>query len=311
MKHSINSNSVTCSVAGRLPTLPSRLTFRPVDYQQLPATVEVWGEDEFATIVAHQRIVWGHVVLLLTLKTAEERADLAAKVDSENWTVAELGNEIFANYGPRRPGSGRKPAIPRNVQQGLGRLLALATKSHNTLSAALFCKEFDLATELSFMPDTSVSPEIRQHVALALDAFKKLSEDLAEAAPRLEKLLPLLDHAIANKAIEQETFQGGKMIDLKVEADQTDRVYSAETDVLPSTRGRYLASMAEVRGWLDFVINSPWFCKRFPSIGKIVLLDGFGRQRAKCWYHDGASHIALPRAYRFRTWTCCTSWFMC
>ena len=164
-----------------------------------------WGEDEFASIVAHQRIGWGHVVLLLSVKTAEERADLAAKVDAENWSAADLGHEILAKYGLRRPGSGRRPAIPRNVKQALGRLLGLATKTHNAMSEALFCTGFDLATELSYLPDTSVTPELREHVAIALEALKQLSADLAEAAPRLERALPLLDHAITNKAIQQET----------------------------------------------------------------------------------------------------------
>jgi DUF1016 N-terminal domain len=166
--------------------------------------VDEWGEKEFAAIVAHKRIHWGHVVNLLSLPTAKERAAFATQADAENWTADDLGNAIYAKYGSRRPGSGRRPGVPRSVPQALGRLLGLATKTHNTLGIALFGEDFDLPCELDEMPPDSVTPEIRQQVASAIGALKQLSADLAEAAPRLEGKLPRLDRVLAARAGQQQ-----------------------------------------------------------------------------------------------------------
>jgi hypothetical protein len=168
-----------------------------------------WGEAEFTAITDNERIHWGHIVLLLSLPTAKERAAFAARVAAENWTADDLGNAIYAKYGNRRAGAGRRPGTPRSVPQALGRLLGLATKTHNTLGIALFGEDFDLPCELDEMPPDSITPEIRQQVASAIGALKQLSADLADAAPRLEEKLIRLDRVLAARANQMQSAKEG------------------------------------------------------------------------------------------------------
>jgi putative metallohydrolase (TIGR04338 family) len=87
---------------------------------------------------------------------------------------------------------------------------------------------------------------------------------------------------------------------IPIEPDQTQAVYISESMLLPSTKGRHFSSMTDVEIWLQSVIDSAWFRKRFPESGEIKLLDGRGNKHAYCQQRDDAWHIPLPREYRYQ-----------
>jgi hypothetical protein len=165
--------------------------------------VKLFDEAEYAALIVREGITWTHIIHLLNVDQKSTRAKLAEQMETQGWTPDDLLAEVRRVYGPRRAGSGRKPAIPQTVPQALRRLLGLATKSHNALSAALFCDDYDLACELDELPPENVTPGIREQVALAIGAIKQLSADLAKAAPRLERALPVLDQMLAEKANQE------------------------------------------------------------------------------------------------------------
>ena len=78
---------------------------------------------------------------------------------------------------------------------------------------------------------------------------------------------------------------------------QRSRVYTGEAQALERVPQLTFASVAQVQAYIDDLVASPWFLRRWPPVA-VTVKDGRGSRRART---DGREWIALPRAMR-REW---------
>lgn len=86
--------------------------------------------DELAALVVARRATFGptHLVRLLALRDARRRWPLARSAIAGRWGLATLGRKVQAANGGRRPGVGRRPAVPAAGAEFLCALDALCDK---------------------------------------------------------------------------------------------------------------------------------------------------------------------------------------
>jgi hypothetical protein len=80
---------------------------------------------------------------------------------------------------------------------------------------------------------------------------------------------------------------------------QRAAVYKAEATV---DGGAVFRSLAAAQEWVDRLTSSRWWKSRFPSISKIILLDGRGRTNgiaARVPDQPSIGYLRLPRATRY------------
>ncbi len=81
---------------------------------------------------------------------------------------------------------------------------------------------------------------------------------------------------------------------------QRQRVYAAERLVGEEP---ILASLVVVQAWIDNIVASDWWQKRFGQITKIIALDGRGRINGiagRLTGHPEVGYVRLPKATRHR-----------
>jgi putative metallohydrolase (TIGR04338 family) len=86
----------------------------------------------------------------------------------------------------------------------------------------------------------------------------------------------------------------------RVPDTQRERVYAAERLM---GDGSLFSSLAAVQEWIDEILASDWWKKRFPKITKIIALDGRGRNNGIAGHlagHPGIGYVRLPKATRHR-----------
>lgn len=86
----------------------------------------------------------------------------------------------------------------------------------------------------------------------------------------------------------------------RIHDTQRERVYAAERLVGEEP---IFESLTAVQAWIDGIVASDWWQKRFPKIKKIVALDGRGRNNGvggRLTGHPEIGYVRLPKATRYR-----------
>jgi hypothetical protein len=168
---------------------------------------ETFSREEYLELISCEQISWAHILLLLSAPLPSERANLIEKIKEHGWTPLELEAAVRGGKPNRRPGGGRRHAVPRNVPFALHRL-AKATDSFCGLNnEVLFGEDFDIPTSLHAMASDDLTSELRDSVESAAKRLDQLAADATENARRLRaEGLVLIDEVLsARRNLRQET----------------------------------------------------------------------------------------------------------
>lgn len=164
-----------------------------------------YDEAEVDRMVA-QGVTWSHVVQVLTLRTDGEREAFLRRVMEDGLTAAALHEAILEKHGNRREGSGKQrklPEPPRSLTTGLKRAIDKVSRLNDEHEHALFCDEFDLATEIETGPADGLTEDTSDQVDRLIDQYRILAATTADILRRLEQSRPRIDVVFKKREAEQ------------------------------------------------------------------------------------------------------------
>jgi hypothetical protein len=108
-------------------------------------------------------------------------------------TAAALHEAILEKHGNRREGSGKQkklPEPPRSLTTGLKRAIDKVTRLNQEHEHALFCDEFDLATEIGTGAPDEITEDTSDQVDRLIEQYRVLAATAPDILQRLEQSRP-------------------------------------------------------------------------------------------------------------------------
>jgi len=139
-------------------------------------------------------INWSHVVVILNWSLDDNVQHWVSRIIAENLSATAVEDEIRSRIANARPGSGRRPAVPSNLDVGLLKLGKTLTATINKLQQAFFADEFDLPQEAEKVQVGEIQP----HLIAALNARAGQLQYLSEIAHENAQRLTAASHRIEN-----------------------------------------------------------------------------------------------------------------
>ena len=146
--------------------------------------------------IAQRGVRWEHVIVLINRGELQELDKWAVVIEAEGWSATELKEDLLAGSLPKRRGSGRKPALPKNGVKGLAQFNKLATTANNKMNS-LFSDQFDLAVELLDTPVEMIDESLAVSLQAAIESMQALAKSMDEAKLHLKKVVEHFGNEIA------------------------------------------------------------------------------------------------------------------
>lgn len=188
--------------------LARALGFNPRTLYQCRRVVQQYSEDEYAELIARQPISWSHVMNLLAVDDRDLRKRLVAESVEQGWSAddlaSEVGRQLIKEDREIRPrGPGRSPAVPKNVLQGIDRLIRQSVAYVNSMERAWFCDQFDLAAAIEDASPDTWTDDLRDQVREAADLLREISAASQANARKLSQGLQTIDEVLEQRAADK------------------------------------------------------------------------------------------------------------
>lgn len=176
--------------------------------------VNLYAPEEFRIRISRSPIGWTHLVHLVTIEDPQEREQLEDDIVVNQWSAKELASEIRGRHGNRRRGSGRQPAVPRSLEEGLDQLLAELRKLRDRCQQVWFGDRYDIVSAISDVPPEELNADLGNKIQQAVKLLEELPELASREAERLREGLEWVEEALA----ESPHCRAGAGADLRVPA---------------------------------------------------------------------------------------------
>jgi hypothetical protein len=159
--------------------------------------VETFSPKEFADLISNPKISWSHVIQLMSIEPPERRQQLLDRTIQESWSSDDLNAAILIAYGRRQSSGGRKPAVPKNLNQALSRISKAAQKFRNAMELSWFGDAFDVPSTICDTPPEEITATLKERTAECATLLEAIAERARENATRLRAPLPWIEEVLA------------------------------------------------------------------------------------------------------------------
>jgi hypothetical protein len=155
--------------------------------------------DETYRQLAKAPLCWTHIRILLLAGEAPNLKHWAQRIADEQLTTADLYRVLRLGQKPKRAGTGRLPAPPKNFRMGLGRLQSAATAFLRKMEHSIFCQKFDLPSSAMFERPEAITAEVHSTFAEATADLERIAEQASRNAARMREALAWMDEVIQER----------------------------------------------------------------------------------------------------------------
>jgi hypothetical protein len=169
-------------------TLAHHLGINARTLQQCRAVAEQYTPDAYRQLIASTGFSWTHIVHLIGVKEPKERDELRELAADRHWTAEQLAGEIRQRHGNRRPGSGRRPASPGNLDEALQQAWKASEQYSRALDACLLGESFDLESGVLELDSTDLLPDLPERLAKTLACLQEVESGVKAGVRKLQNV---------------------------------------------------------------------------------------------------------------------------
>jgi hypothetical protein len=199
--------------------------------------VKAYTREQYDELCQHDAITPTHAMMLARVQ-GKERKELEEKVKAERLTTKGLFKAEQEMFGPRRdPGGGRKPKVPKTVNEALVHLTSQAEQFVKLNGTSWFGDAFDLTSEIGDIPANKLDDNFQAKVEDALRQCEILAETAAKNTEALRSILAeVKDRRQRQAELNEETAKA-----------EEDRINQEEIGSALSTKGQSSSSQSRSR----------------------------------------------------------------
>jgi hypothetical protein len=169
--------------------------------------VQTYSREEYQALISSPWITWEHVIYLLNAGGEPLRAEMQQKIEAEGWSPKEVQAAIHAHWGNRRQGSGRLPAVPKNIDVALHRLTKNGVTFTRYVDEACCCDKFDIATKIGETPPDEITDQTLQQLTECKATIESVGDSVRKGKQSLQRAEERVEQVLRVRA-EQESEKG-------------------------------------------------------------------------------------------------------